>query len=60
MSDFLGRTFYGNTMSGWLIAAGIIVAAVLVGRLIYWIIGRVVKRAVCINRSSVGIFMADL
>ncbi len=46
MSDFLGRTFYGNTMTEWLIAAGIIVAAVVAGRLIYWIIGRIVKRAV--------------
>ncbi len=60
MSDFLGRTFYGNTMSEWLIAAGIIVAAVLVGRLIYWIIGRVVKRAVARTGNKLGGVVVDM
>ncbi|MEE8061934.1 MAG: mechanosensitive ion channel family protein [Gemmatimonadales bacterium] len=60
MSDFLGRTFYGNTMSEWLIASGIIVAAVVAGRLIYWIIGRVVKRAVARTGNKLGGVVVDM
>lgn len=56
MTDFLSRTYFDNTIGDWLIAAGIVIGAVLVGRVVYWIFGRFIKRAV----AKVGTRLADL
>ena len=45
MQNFLSLAFYGNTMGQWAIALGIAVAAVLVGKTVYWITSGVVRRA---------------
>lgn len=44
MTDFLARSFYGNTFSQWLIALGIILAAALAGRALYWVFKNVLRR----------------
>ncbi len=60
MTDFLGRMYFGNTMTEWLIAAGIVIGAVLVGRIVYWIFGRFVKRAVAKARTRSADLVVDL
>ena len=45
MQDFLATTFYGNTMGQWAIALAIAVAALLVGKTVYWITSGVIRRA---------------
>ncbi|MBW2161501.1 MAG: mechanosensitive ion channel family protein [Deltaproteobacteria bacterium] len=42
--DLLGQTYYGNTATQWLTALGVIVGAVIVGKVIYWIFGNVIKK----------------
>ena len=45
MQDFLTQTFYGNTVGQWAIALGIAVAALLAGKMVYWITSGFVRRA---------------
>ncbi len=44
MNDFLAKTFYGNTFDQWLISFGIIIAALLVGKILYWLFSTVLRR----------------
>ncbi len=43
MTDFLNHVYYGNTVLEWLIALGLAVLAFVVGRVLYWFLGRWVK-----------------
>ena len=56
MNDFLGRTYYGNSLGAWIVAVAIVVAAVVAGRVVYWVFGRVIKRAV----AHAGARLADI
>ncbi len=60
MNEFLARMYFGNTMGQWLTAAGIVVGAVLLGRIVYWIFGRFVKRAVAKARTRLAGLVVDL
>ncbi len=60
MSDFFARMYFGNTMGQWLTAAGIIIGAVLVGRIIYWVFGRFIKRAVAKAGTRLVDVLVDL
>lgn len=37
MTEFLTKTFYGNTVETWLIFFGIVLAGAIIGRFIFWI-----------------------
>ncbi len=43
LQELLERTYYGNTVGQWAAALGLIVLSIIVGRLLYWILGRWVK-----------------
>ncbi len=60
MSEFFGRMYFGNTMGQWLTAAGIVIGAVLLGRIVYWIFGRFIKRAVAKARTRLADLVVDL
>jgi len=60
MTDFFARMYFGNTLGQLLIAAGIIIGAVLVGRIVYWTFGRFIKRAVAKARTKVADLIVDL
>lgn len=40
---FLQKEFYGNTVAQWSIALAIVVGSIIVGKMIYWVLSRVVK-----------------
>lgn len=44
MTEFLEKQFYGNTAQEWFIALGIILGSVILSRIIYWILSRIVKK----------------
>jgi MscS family membrane protein len=44
MSEFLTKAFYGNTFGQWLTSFAIIVAAVLIGKTLYWLFSNVLRR----------------
>lgn len=60
MNELFARVYLGNTITEWLIAAGIVVGAVLVGRIVYWIFGRFMKRAVAKARTRLADLVVDL
>ena len=43
MNEFFKKEFYGNTVSQWLTALFIILAALIVGRIVYWFFSKVVR-----------------
>lgn len=43
LTDFLQRSFYHNSIEAWLISGAIIVGTILLARLAYWIISRMVR-----------------
>ena len=54
------KTFYGNTISDWLKASAIIIAALVVGRVLYWLIGRTIKKAAAKTRTHVDDILIDM
>ncbi|MBE0535010.1 MAG: mechanosensitive ion channel family protein [Phycisphaerae bacterium] len=54
------KTFYGNTVVDWLQSAAIIIAAVVVGKLIYWLIGKTIKRMAAKTKTQVDDILVDM
>lgn len=42
--DFIEKTFYGNTISEWLLAFAIIIGSFIAAKILYWILGNTVKK----------------
>lgn len=59
MQDFLTQTFYGNTVAAWAIALTIAVVSVLVGKTVYWVASRVVRKATSRTENTVDDFLLD-
>jgi MscS family membrane protein len=60
MQALLARTYYGNTVLQWLTALGIVVAALIVGRALYWITGNVVKRLTAKTENRLDDLIVDM
>ena len=58
--DFLGQTFYGNTVFGWLTALAIIVGALIVGKLVYWVFGNIVKQLTKKTKTKLDDIIIDM
>lgn len=43
MNEFFSKEFYGNTVGQWLTALLVILAAVIIGRLVYWFFTKIVR-----------------
>ena len=46
MTEYLSKTFYGNTIEQWLLAFAIMIAAALVGKTLYWVFKNVLRKLV--------------
>ncbi len=60
MSDFFSKLFYGNTVQQWLIALGIMVLAVIVGKILHRIIGGVVKKLTAKTKTRLDDIIVDM
>jgi MscS family membrane protein len=60
MEDLLGRTYYGNTVTQWLIALGIAVGALIVGRALYWVLGNVIKKLTAKTKNKLDDLIVDM
>jgi len=58
-SDFLARTYYGNTVLQWLIALAIIVASVLVAKAAYWSFGNLARRLTRRTKTRLDNILVD-
>jgi len=54
------KTFYGNTIGAWTTAAVIVIVSVVLARVLYWLIGRTIKRAAAKTRTKVDDILIDL
>lgn len=60
MMDFLQKEFYWNTVGEWLIAFGIIIGSVLLGRIIFWLFANVVKKITDKTKSRLDDIIIDM
>jgi MscS family membrane protein len=59
MEDFLGKEYYGNSMQEWFIAFAIIIAAVIVAKVLYMVVGRAVKRITRNTKTKLDDIIVD-
>lgn len=60
MKHVLEQTYYSNTIGSWLIALLIIGAGVIVGKIIYWVIGRFLKSAAKKTKTKLDDILIDM
>ncbi len=58
--DILSRTFYGNTAFRWLMALTIVVGAIVVGKLLYWISGNIIKKFTEKTKTRIDDIIIDM
>lgn len=58
-SDFFNRTYYGNTVQEYFIAFGIILGAILAGKLVYWISKRFISKLTAKSKSKLDDIIVD-
>ncbi len=56
----LTKEFYGNTVFDWMHAALIIIGAVVLGKALYWLIGRTIKRMATRTRTRLDDILIDM
>lgn len=60
MSDFFLKEFYYNTIGDWAISLAIIVGTVVAAKILYWIIGSIVKRITAKTKTKLDDIMVDM
>jgi MscS family membrane protein len=60
MQDILTKTYYDNTVLQWLTMFLAIVCALVIGRALYWLIGRTVKRMATRTRTHLDDILVDM
>jgi len=56
----LTKTYYGNTVGEWAIALGIIVGAILVGKVLYWLCSTTLRRLTAKTETKVDDIIIDM
>jgi MscS family membrane protein len=59
MKEFLSTDFYGNTIQNWAISFGIILGSIIVAKILYWIIGKYVKRITAKTKTNLDDLLVD-
>jgi MscS family membrane protein len=57
---FFSKAFYENTVGDWFRTCMIIVASVVVGKVLYWVIGRTIKRMASQTRTRLDDIIVDM
>ena len=60
MNEFFEKEFYWNTVGEWLIALGIIIGSVLVGRILFWMLSNVVKKITAKTKTRLDDILLDM
>lgn len=56
---FFAQKFYGNTIQDWAISLGIILGGIIVAKILYWAIGKFVKRAAAKTKTKLDDILVD-
>ncbi len=59
MKEFLAKQFYGNTIENWLISCGILLGAIIIGKILYWAIGKYVKKLTARTKTDLDDLLVD-
>lgn len=60
MTEFLEKQFYWNTVGEWLLALGIILGSVVLGKLIFWFFSNIVKRITAKTETDLDDIIIDM
>ena len=60
MKEFLSQTFYRNTIGEWAIALSIIVGAIIIAKIFFFIISKVVKKYTQRSKSKLDDIIVDM
>ena len=60
MKEFLDKTFYGNTIEQWGIALLYIMAAIVLGKILYWLFKNVVKKFTAKTKTKLDDILVDM
>lgn len=58
-TDFFNKTFYGNTVQEYLIAFGIVLGAIIAGKILYWISKRFISKLTARSKSKLDDIIVD-
>ena len=58
--DFLTKQFYGNTIQQWVTAFAVIIGALVLGKCLYWLIGKTVKRLAAKTKTRLDDILVDM
>lgn len=59
MSEFLAKTYYGNTVEQWGISLGILLIFILLAKISYWVIGKTVKQFTSKTKTKLDDLIVD-
>ena len=59
INAFFSQEFYQNSLLDWAISFGIILAAILIAKVLYWVIGKFVKKATAKTKSNLDDLLVD-
>lgn len=57
--DFFTKTFYGNSVTEWLLTAVIIVVSLVLGKLLYWLFSKVIKKLTRRTKTKLDDIIVD-
>jgi MscS family membrane protein len=60
MTEFLAKDFYWNTVGEWLLALGIILASIILGRVVFWVLSNVVKKLTQKTKTNLDDIIIDM
>ncbi len=60
MQEFLGQTYYGNTVMDWGLALLIALGAIIVGKILYWIFGGVFRKLTAKTETKFDDIILDM
>ncbi|HRN42798.1 MAG: mechanosensitive ion channel family protein [Flavobacteriales bacterium] len=60
MEEFLNNQFYGNSVSNWFISLGIIVGAIVIGKLVTWFTNKILKQLTSKSKSRLDDILIDM
>jgi MscS family membrane protein len=58
--DIFSYTFYGNTVTEWLLALGIGVGSVVLGKVLYWLSGNIVRKITAKTKTRLDDIIIDM
>lgn len=60
MEDFFAKEFYGNNIFSWIISLSYIVGALIIGKILYWFSGKVLKKITQKSKSKLDDLLIDM